>query len=124
LIDADLIEGETIAIDVSKSRAHNSKKANFNQKKIGKQLEYIETNPQEYLDALEEKDPKKNTVKIKDIQHKLNKKARWTFTWNSTHHFANRRIRDPYVRWCERRTPSVSGGAVYSISGSYFVFVL
>src|SRR5680860_1719637 len=30
----------------------------------------------------------------------------------------NRRIRDPYVRWCERRTPSVSGGAVYSIGQS------
>ena len=40
------------------------------------------------------------------------------FTSNSTHHFANRRIRDPYVRWCERRTPSVTGGAVYSISVS------
>lgn len=34
---------------------------------------------------------------------------------------ANRRIRDPFVRWCERRTPSVSsGGAVYSIVASYF----
>jgi hypothetical protein len=22
----------------------------------------------------------------------------WRFTWNATHHFANRRIRDPYVR--------------------------
>src|SRR5680860_172437 len=32
----------------------------------------------------------------------------------------NRRIRDPYVRWCERRTPSVSGGAVYSVVFSYF----
>ena len=39
------------------------------------------------------------------------------FTSNLTHHFANRRIRDPYVRWCERRTPLVSSGAVYSISG-------
>src|SRR5690606_19677322 len=27
----------------------------------------------------------------------------------------NRRVRDPYARWCERRTPSVTGGAVYSI---------
>ena len=43
------------------------------------------------------------------------------FTSNLTHHFANRRVRDPYARWCERRTPSVSGGAVYSISGSFSV---
>jgi len=33
LKDADLIAGETIAIDGTKSRAHNSKKANYNQKK-------------------------------------------------------------------------------------------
>src|SRR5680860_1389023 len=35
----------------------------------------------------------------------------------------NRRIRDPYVRWCERRTPSVSGGAVYSITCWLYFFV-
>src|SRR6187402_3604173 len=52
LKDADLVGGETIAIDGTKSRAHNSKKANFNQKKIDKHLEYIETKTQEYLDAL------------------------------------------------------------------------
>jgi hypothetical protein len=88
--------------------------------KIDKHLGYIETKTQEYLDALGEKDPKENTVKIKDIQQKLNEKARWTFTWNSTHHFTNRRIRDPYVRWCERRTLSISGGAVYSIIDGFF----
>jgi hypothetical protein len=33
----------------------------------------------------------------------------------------NRRIRDPYVRWCERCTPSaLAGGAAYSIRGRYF----
>jgi hypothetical protein len=31
---------ETIAIDGTKSRAHNSKKANFNQKKIDKHVDY------------------------------------------------------------------------------------
>jgi transposase len=40
--NADLIGGETIAIDGTKSRAHNSKKANFNQKKIDKHVDYIE----------------------------------------------------------------------------------
>ena len=38
LKDADLIAGDTIAIDGTKSRAHNSKKANFNQKKIDRHL--------------------------------------------------------------------------------------
>ncbi len=33
-----------------------------------------------------------------------------------THLFANRRIRDPYARWCERLSLSVSGRAVYSIT--------
>ena len=43
LKDADLIGGEIIAIDGTKSRAHNSRKANFNQKKIDRHLEYIKT---------------------------------------------------------------------------------
>ena len=47
LKDADLIAGETIAIDGTKSRAHNSKKANFNQKKIDKHLAYIEEKTQQ-----------------------------------------------------------------------------
>jgi len=34
LKDADLISGQTIAIDGTKCRAHNGKKSNFNQKKI------------------------------------------------------------------------------------------
>jgi transposase len=71
LKDADLIGGETIAIDGTKSRAHNSKKANFNQKKIDKHLEYIESKTQEYLDALEENDAKENPAKIQNIQQKI-----------------------------------------------------
>ena len=71
LKDADLIAGETIAIDATKSRAHNSKKANFNQKKIDQHLEYIETKTQEYLAALEENDAKENRPKIQNIQQKI-----------------------------------------------------
>jgi transposase len=71
LKDADLIGGETIAIDGTKSRAHNSKKANFNQKKIDKHLEYIEVKSQEYLDALEENDAKENAPKIQNIEQKI-----------------------------------------------------
>lgn len=71
LKDADLIAGETIAIDGTKSRAHNSKKANFNQKKIDKHLEFIEAKSQEYLDALEENDAKENSVKSQNIQQNI-----------------------------------------------------
>ncbi|WP_235973043.1 IS1182 family transposase [Flavobacterium undicola] len=71
LKDTDLIGGETIAIDGTKSRAHNSKKANFNQKKIDKHLEYIEAKSQEYLNALEENDLKENSTEIKNIQKKI-----------------------------------------------------
>ncbi|OOV18597.1 IS1182 family transposase [Flavobacterium sp. LM4] len=71
LKDADLIAGETIVIDGTKSRAHNSRKANFNQKKIDKHLEYIEIKTQQYLDALEENDAKHNPEKIKNIKQKI-----------------------------------------------------
>jgi transposase len=71
LKDADLIGGETIAIDGTKSRAHNSKKANFNQKKIDKHLAYIEAKTQEYLDTLEENDAKDNPAIIQNIQQKI-----------------------------------------------------
>ncbi|MBG6188618.1 IS1182 family transposase [Flavobacterium sp. CAN_S2] len=73
LKDADLIGGETIAIDGTKSRAHNSKKANFNQKKIDKHLAYIEAKTQEYLDTLEENDAKDNSNIIQNIQQKLDR---------------------------------------------------
>jgi hypothetical protein len=73
LKDADLIGGETIAIDGTKSRAHNSKKANFNQKKIDKHLAYIEAKTQEYLDTLEENDGKDNPAIIQNIQQKLDR---------------------------------------------------
>jgi len=37
----------------------------------------------------------------------------------------NRRVREPYARWCERLSPSVfTGGAVYSIGTSPFFSVV
>jgi transposase len=71
LKDVDLISGETIAIDGTKSRAHNSKKANFNQKKIDRHLAYIEEKTQEYLTALDENDVKESPAKIQNIQQKI-----------------------------------------------------
>jgi len=71
LKDADLIAGETIAIDGTKSRAHNSKKANFNQKKIDKHLAYIEEKTQQYLDELAQNDQNDSSVKVSKIQEKI-----------------------------------------------------
>lgn len=71
LRDADLIAGETIAIDGTKSRAHNSKKANFSQKKIAKHLAYIEEKTQGYLDELARNDAGESSQEIADMQGKI-----------------------------------------------------
>ena len=52
----DLLEGDYVAIDSSKFRAVNSKKNNYNQKKIDRHMAYIEAKTNEYLQALEEED--------------------------------------------------------------------
>jgi len=49
----DLIGGKVIATDGTKLRAQNSKKNNYNQKKIDEHLAYIENKLREYLDALD-----------------------------------------------------------------------
>jgi transposase len=71
LKDVDLIAGEVIAIDGTKSRAHNSKKANFNQKKIDRHLAYIEEKTQEYLTELDQNDLQDSSSKITKIQEKI-----------------------------------------------------
>jgi transposase len=52
----NLIGGTLIAGDSTKLRAQNSKKNNFNQKKIDRHLEYIENKLREYNEALAESD--------------------------------------------------------------------
>ena len=52
----NLIGGTLIAGDSTKFRAQNSKKNNFNQKKIDRHLEYIENKLNEYNQALAESD--------------------------------------------------------------------
>ena len=71
LKDAELIAGETIAIDGTKSRAHNGKKSNFNQKKIDKHLAYIEAKTQEYLTALDQNDTQKNSINSGSIYQQI-----------------------------------------------------
>jgi hypothetical protein len=49
----DLIGKKVIATDGTKLRAQNSKKNNYNQKKIDDHLAYIDNKLHEYLDALD-----------------------------------------------------------------------
>ena len=65
LKDMDLISGETIAIDSFKIRAQNSLKNNFNQKKIDRHIEYIDSKIEEYeqaLDSEETEEPQKQEI--------------------------------------------------------------
>ena len=71
LKETDLISGKTIAIDGTKSRAHNGKKSNYNQKKIDKHKEYIETKIQDYLTALDHNDNQEKSSSISNIQQKI-----------------------------------------------------
>jgi len=71
LMDINLIGGQLIAIDGTKSRAHNSKKNNYNQKKIDRHLAYIEQESSKYLQQLEQNDTQEDVVKVSNIQEKL-----------------------------------------------------
>ena len=62
----DLIGGVLLAGDGTKMRAQNSKKNNYNQKKIDRHIAYIENKLAEYCEALEEADG--------DYKKELNKK--------------------------------------------------
>lgn len=73
LKDIDLIGGQTIAIDGTKSRAHNSKKNNYNQKKIDRHIAYIDEKSNEYLMQLEENDSKDDYIKVSKIKDKLDR---------------------------------------------------
>lgn len=56
LKELDLIEGKTIAIDSFKVRAQNSLKNNYNQGKIDRHLDYIDTRINEFEKALDQSD--------------------------------------------------------------------
>lgn len=73
LKDIDLISVQTIAIDGTKSRAHNSKKNNYNQKKIDRHFAYIEEKTNQYLKELDEADKSEQTEKVKNVSEKLEK---------------------------------------------------
>jgi len=71
LKELGLIDGKILAIDGTKVRAHNSKKNNFNPKKIERHLAYIEEKTKEYLEQLDSNDADENSVNIEDVRVKL-----------------------------------------------------
>jgi transposase len=71
LKDADLISGTTIAVDGTKMRAHNSKKNNYNPKKIERHLTYIEEKTNEYLHNLDVNDEDENPLKVNAVVEKI-----------------------------------------------------
>ena len=56
LKEAELLGGRTIAVDGTKVRASNSKKNNYNPKKIERHLKYIEEQTEQYLQQLDSND--------------------------------------------------------------------
>jgi transposase len=73
LKDTELIGSELIAIDGTKARAHNSKKNNYNKKKIDRHFAYIEEKTNQYLKDLDAADKQEQNDKVKNIEQKLAK---------------------------------------------------
>ncbi|MBT7827029.1 MAG: hypothetical protein HN600_10595 [Bacteroidetes bacterium] len=71
----NLIGGTLIAGDSTKLRAQNSKKNNFNQKKISRHLEYIENKLREYNEALAESDGDNKRIIEEEIGKQEHRKA-------------------------------------------------
>jgi transposase len=71
LKDMGLVSGHTVAIDGTKVRAHNSKKNNYNPKKIERHLQYIEEKTNEYIKQLDVNDVGEDTIKVNDIAQKI-----------------------------------------------------
>jgi transposase len=75
LKEIDLIDGQTIAIDSFKIRAQNSLKNNFNEKKIDRHIDYIDTKIKEYEQQLDLEDAlEKKEETQKKIAYQNNKK--------------------------------------------------
>ena len=70
----DLIGGKLLAGDSTKLRAQNSKKNNFNQKKIDRHLSYIENKLSEYEKTLAESDGDNKRIIEKEIEKQSKRK--------------------------------------------------
>jgi transposase len=75
LSDAGLLGKTTIAIDGSKFKAVNSKKNNYNQKKIDKHYQFINDKTEKYLQQLDELDKQEQITDKDELQIKKEKIA-------------------------------------------------
>ena len=73
--DAGLLGKTTLGIDGSKFKAVNSRKNNYNQKKIDKHQQFIEDKTARYLQELDELDKQENINVCDDLQLKKDKIA-------------------------------------------------
>ena len=73
----DLIGGELIAGDSTKLRAQNSKKNNFNQKKIDRHVAYIDNKLDEYNQQLSEADEDKKEQIKEEIEKQKQRKVKY-----------------------------------------------
>lgn len=75
--DLKLIGKEIVAIDGSKFRASNSRKKNYTEGKVEKQLKYYQETAERYIKLLEEEDKNESETKVtinkKEIQQKIEK---------------------------------------------------
>jgi len=71
LQELNLIGGKVLAIDGTKSRAHNSKKSNYSQAKINRHFDYIENRTTEYLKELDTLDSTEDKIRIDEIAGKI-----------------------------------------------------
>ena len=72
LKDWKLVDGKTIAIDSFKTRAQNSLKNNFNERKVKRHIEYIDNKITEYELALDHEFDNETAEKLKYNKHKKN----------------------------------------------------
>ena len=78
LKELGLVEGKTIAIDSFKVRAQNSLKNNYNQKKIDRQMEYIDGRIKEFEDALDVADSQEVKANLQQkIETQKKRKAKY-----------------------------------------------
>jgi transposase len=73
LADAGLLGKTTIAVDGSKFKAVNSRKNNYNQKKIDKHQQFIKEKAEKYLQELDELDKEEQTINKDELQIKKEK---------------------------------------------------
>lgn len=68
-----LFQGDTIAVDSVKVSAQNSKKNNYNEKKVNQHLDYLEKQIKKYLEAMDELDSQENEEEemILEVAQKL-----------------------------------------------------